>query len=326
MRTLLLFISTLFCLQLFGQEQPARFIRLYEDNDGINALFKGQDWGYTNGTRIDYCWRPEKKPAGFLSHIPFFKDSQAIITKSRGLMQLMYAPKKTSLAVPEKSDYAYAGGLVAIHTIHVSNPVKEVNSRLEWIAGVMGPPSLARQSQMLIHRMIGDPEPKGWDYQLPTDLLLNLNAAIEKRFTGNHFTDLCGGAQVYAGTMQTGLSVSGTLRFRYNFSYYEGMAGECFGNKKKQVAILFSVKPVLDFSVYNALLDGGLLNKNSPVNDKNAAAGTSLTRNKLTSQLDCLLLVSWQRVSVSFSQKFISPEFKGYEKHKVGNLSLYIGF
>lgn len=326
MKTNLLLISTFLSLHILAQDKPSAFFRLSEDNDGINALFKGQDWGYTNGIRIDYFRQLAGNPAGFFNRFPFRTDKHSITTSGWGLVQAMYAPQKTKPAIPDKNDYAYAGGLFAVHTVHISNPVKKQTWRAEWIAGIMGPPSFARQTQIFIHRLIGDPEPNGWAYQLPTDLLLNLNLGFEKRVTGNHFIDFCAGPQVYAGTFQSGVSFSGTLRFRSSISCYDGLASEFFGNKKNQLACLLSIKPSIDFTLHHALLDGGLFNRNSPVHNKNAVSGTSLVRNKLTSQLDCTLLLSWRRLSLSFSQKMMSREYKGYENHNVGNVSLYVGW
>lgn len=325
MRTLSLLIITFFGLPLIAQKLPAGFIRFLEENDGINALFKGQDWGYTNGTRIDYFRLQAPGKTNFFSRVPFRPAEEAIITKGWGLMQVMYAPKKTNPAIPDKKDYSYAGGLLAIHSTHSSNPVKKQFTQVEWIAGVLGPPSFAKQTQVFIHRIIGDPEPNGWPYQLPTDLLLNLNTMFEKRITGNRFTDICAAAQVFAGTMQTGVQASGILRFRSGLSFYDGLASRFFISEKKRIAILLSLRPLVDFTLHNALLDGGLFNQRSPVNDNDAPSGTDLARNKFTTQLDCSFLLSWRNLSLSFTQKIISPEFKGYERHKVGNVSLSIG-
>jgi lipid A 3-O-deacylase len=60
----------LLCIRfsVMGQEHsgPDHFVRLYEENDGINAWGKGTDWGYTNVTRIDFFQRRKKAAAGYL--------------------------------------------------------------------------------------------------------------------------------------------------------------------------------------------------------------------------------------------------------------------
>lgn len=309
-----------------GQEPgtPQRFIRLYEDNDGINALLKGQDWGYTNGTRLDYFGPRKKQRARLHQKIRIFSPKYA--TNGWSILQVMITPQKTRPFIPDKNDYPYAGALMAVHTRQKADPYNKRILQTEWVAGVMGPASFARQTQVFLHRLIGDPKPNGWDYQLPADLLLNYNVTYEKQVAGKNKLIVVAGANGFAGTLSDGLSAYSIIRFQKNLSYFSGLASQYFPVNQKKPGFAFSIKPSLDAVLYNALLDGGLFNRQSPVHDGNAISGTDLQRNIIQARLDILLHVSFRQFSLSFTQKIYSPDFKNYSGHKVGNLSLSVGW
>ncbi|MEQ1678337.1 MAG: lipid A deacylase LpxR family protein [Chitinophagaceae bacterium] len=321
----LLFICML-ALAGLGQDATTtkRFIRIYEDNDGINALFKGQDWGYTNGTRLDYFSPRKKQEPGLHQKKRIFSPKYA--TNGWSLLQVMITPKKTFPFIPDKNDYPYAGALMVIHTRHKADPVNKRNLQTEWVAGVMGPPALVEQTQVFLHRLIGDPRPNGWDYQLPADVLLNYNLTYEKQVAGKNKLILVAGVNGFAGTLSDALSVYSIIRFQKNLSYFSGLASQYFPVNQKKPGLAFSVKPSLDAVLYNALLDGGLFNSKSPIHDNNAKSGSDLRRKKIQARLDIMLHVSFRQFSLSFTQKAYSPDYKNYCGHKVGNVSLCVGW
>lgn len=320
-----LFILVL-ALKGIGQNTgiPDQFIRLYEDNDGINALLKGQDWGYTNGTRLDYFGLRKKQRTRLHQKIRLFTPEYA--TNGWSLMQVMITPQKTSPFIPDKNDYPYAGALIGMHTRHKSDPLRKRNLQTEWIAGIMGPASFAKQTQVFLHRLIGDPRPNGWDYQLPTDLLLNYNLTYEKQVAGKKRLIVVMGASGFAGTLSNGVSGFSMIRFQENLTYFSGLGGQYFPDNKKKAGIAFSIKPAIDAVVYNALLDGGLFNRHSPLHNRNAKSGSDLQRKKIQAKMDIMLHLSFRQFAVSFTQKLYSPDYKNYHSHKVGNISLYMGW
>jgi lipid A 3-O-deacylase len=319
------FLAAILCLFATGQKSGStqRFIRFYEDNDGINALFKGQDWGYTNGSRIDFFATPQKKKK-IHQKITLFSPKHT--TNSWSIMQVMITPQKTRPFIPDKKDYPYSGALMAIHTQHKADPYRKRILQTEFIAGVMGPPAFAKQTQIFLHRLIGDPRPNGWDYQLPTDLLLNYSLAYEKQVAGKNKLLLVVGANGFAGTLSNGLSAYTTIRFQKNLSYFSGLAGQYFATNQKKPGFAFSAKSSIDAILYNAVLEGGLFNSHSPLHKNNAKSGSDLQRKKILTRLDVMQHLSWRRFSLSFTQKLSSPDYKNYSSHKVGNISFYLGW
>ncbi len=327
-KSLLLLVMYTSTLQAFSQQANSKknFFRLYEDNDGINFFKEGTDWGYTNGTRLDIFSEKEKKMTGFFSRLATSAGPQSITTAGGGLMQVMISPKKTNPAIPDKNDYSYAGGLFFIYTVHSANAVKKLNVQTEWLAGVMGPSSFAKEAQIFLHRIIKDPRPNGWNYQLPTDLLLNYRLTVEKLVAAKGSIGLIGGGSISGGTLSDGLSCFAILRFQKNAPYFSGLRTQYFSANNRKPGIAISIKPALDVVFYNALLDGGLFNKQSPVNDKNSRYANNLERNIVAGHIDLSLMVSYRDFSIALTQKKISPGYRNYSAHQVGNISLYIGW
>lgn len=325
-KSFLFSLCFLFCLESAAQTKAPvrRFIRFSGENDGINAWFRGTDWGYTNGLRIDYFQTSVKKQRKIHQKIRLF--SSAYTVYGWGIEQIMITPQKTRPAVPDKNDYPYAGSITLLHTRHKADPARSLNLSMTWTAGLMGPASLAKQSQVFLHRLIGDPRPNGWDYQLPTDLLLNYQLSIEKKLTGDNHIKLIAGGAGDMGTLRDGLTAFTILRYEKGLNYFGGLHRQQLTAQPKKPGYTFQLKPAMAWTVYNALLDGGLFNKHSPLRDDNASSGTLLKRKKIQTMLDILLQISFRKFSFSFTQKFFSPDFKGYADHKVGNITLVYGW
>lgn len=94
----------------------------------------------------------------------------------------------------------------------------------------------------------------------------------------------------------------------------------------KKPGFTFSIKPFADAVVYNALLDGGLFNGQSPLHNSNAKSGTDLHRKILRAGIDMLVQVSYRRFSFSFTQMMNTPDFRNYQGHNVGNISVAAGW
>jgi hypothetical protein len=76
----------------------------------------------------------------------------------------MYTPRDISLPDPPLDDRPYAGWLYATIGLGIDSPRQ--TDIVALTVGVVGPASLAEQSQKVIHRITGSAEPRGWDTQL----------------------------------------------------------------------------------------------------------------------------------------------------------------
>ncbi|MFW5452415.1 lipid A deacylase LpxR family protein [Thioalkalivibrio sulfidiphilus] len=150
-------------------KEPERGILVLEYE---NDLFAGEDRYYTSGVRASWI-TPGSGVPGLLRDvgelIPFFP-GQGELKASWSIGQSMYTPKDIEEANPSPDDRPYAGWL------YVSGGLAEETGdrldRLQLTLGVVGPASLAEQTQKTIHEFMGSPIPQGWDHQLGNELTL----------------------------------------------------------------------------------------------------------------------------------------------------------
>lgn len=248
------------------KEDPvSHLIRFYEDDDFINIWFDGSDDAYTNGTRIDYFYKPVRPSHSFPDRwMPAAGDS-TIDIYGWGAMQIMYTPRNIIDPDYQPNDYPWSGALVGTHTRYSYDPVKKLDLLTELMVGVIGPAALDRQTQSIVHHIIQYYHPNGWSQQFSNDLLVNVNFTVEKQLAAiGSLVTILGGARTYAGTMQNGAALYSSILFgRMNpyfhgfFEQYTSPGYESRRTGNRQWQLYFFVKPELQWFLSNALLQGG---------------------------------------------------------------------
>ena len=99
-------------------------------------------------------------------------DRPGVLSQGFDLGQIMVTPADIQRPVPDPNDRPYAGLLYVAATWQRFD--ESDYAALKLITGVIGPPSLAEQTQKAIHRLIDSPLPQGWDHQLRTEPILNV--------------------------------------------------------------------------------------------------------------------------------------------------------
>lgn len=145
------------------ERDEAGILTLQVEND---SFFGGADGHFTHGMRIAWMSPEDAVPQWAMDaadHVPLF-DAGASRRIVWSLGQSMFTPDDISVTDPGPEDRPYAGwlyfgvGLVSVNGNRLDN--------LELNLGVIGPASLAGQTQRAWHRTFGMREPKGWDTQL----------------------------------------------------------------------------------------------------------------------------------------------------------------
>jgi len=319
-------------------QQPETYkhlLRVYDDNDNINIRGVGTDQGYSNGSRIDYFYIKDKPSRFFIDRIMPKAGDSSLNTWGWGLMQVIMTPKNLIKRIPDKSDFPYAGALFATHSLHSTNSIKKYNWQTELMLGVMGPPSLAKETQRLAHRIVRIVQPGGWDYQLRSDLLLNMSVAAEKELAHiNKRIEFIGGAQVFAGTALNGASVYSLIRIGRMRPYFDGYGSQFATPKgiRQRRQFYFIVRPSVEWVLYNALIDGGVFNHNRepvPVRDSTRTDEPEkdpMVRKRIVAKLDYGMVLSLGRVCISFTQTTMTPMVKGTDIQEVGNISVLLAW
>jgi lipid A 3-O-deacylase len=131
-----------------------------------NDLFYHTDRDYTNG--VEASWTPAKQESAFLpslikdSVLPLLGLADARPTYSVG--QLMFTPEHTALTVPPLNERPYAGFLYG--GLALTKTIDSEQDQLQVRLGMIGPASLAADSQRLVHSTRGLSFPQGWSTQL----------------------------------------------------------------------------------------------------------------------------------------------------------------
>lgn len=153
-----------------GQQENLGTFSLVVEND----LFVDTDRHYTNGIRLSWLMPLGDEPSlvkDTARRLPMFAEAQDIRVEF-ALGQSMFTPTDTSRRIPDPNDRPYAGWLYANVGV-----VAETGRRLDQMAlgiGVVGPASLAEQSQKFVHDVRGFNKPRGWDSQLKNEPTLQL--------------------------------------------------------------------------------------------------------------------------------------------------------
>lgn len=139
-----------------------------------NDIFYKTDRDYSNGVQLAWTTGPANNldwAVGLARMLPFFaKDGEVRMTYSIG--QTIYTPSDITLPNPPLDQRPYAGFLYG--GIGVIDRSGTGIDQLQVQLGVIGPASLARESQTFVHRIINDRKPLGWHYQLRDEPALNI--------------------------------------------------------------------------------------------------------------------------------------------------------
>ncbi len=131
-----------------------------------NDIFYNTDHDYTNGVLIGYTTAPDDTPdwaVRWARWLPFFAQSGDVRTRY-ALGQDIFTPNDLHLKDPPPGARPYAGFLYGAFGLVDDN---ESNlDQLQITLGVVGPASLAEETQKFVHAIIRDTNPQGWSTQL----------------------------------------------------------------------------------------------------------------------------------------------------------------
>jgi hypothetical protein len=125
--------------------------------------------------------------------------------------------------------------------------------------GLIGPGAFGKEIQVGIHKATGNVIPEGWRNQIRNDVVLNYEVGYEKQlFRYREFFSVQSNSNLQAGTLFTNASVG--------FNSVSGLINSPFSSEEKQrkFQLYFYAQPLVKIVGYDATLQGGLFNKDSP--------------------------------------------------------------
>jgi lipid A 3-O-deacylase len=306
-----------------AQRNTLQLIRISEDNDGLNTRREISDRQYTNGTRLEVFYTKQTKRR-FLSALLIPLAGQVNNMYSIGLTHLMYTPTDIKKKTIIKGDRPYTATLYATHALTSSDPENKQRLTTELGLGVLGRAALGEELQLWIHRQLGFDKPQGWQHQLPTDVVINYLIQYEKQLVQPSANlQVLGLLSTNLGTLSNNVNAGLIVRaglFSDYFSNYERQTSNQRINPYRKFQLFFFVRPTVRFVMNDSVLQGGIFTHRQADYVLN-----SDFLNHAFMQVEYGGVLMHNRLGISFSEKLITPQFKGAPSQQVGNITLFVG-
>lgn len=158
--------------------------RLEWDNDAFVRVDNGftAGWSLQRHTHQYDTWQgmgPSKLSAWISRNVPGLDDGGRIVKRGTGLSQMTMTPEDISNPDPQPGDVPWAGSLGWAESWYALD--NRTLNAFQIYFGILGPYSFAEPFQVQIHDWINADKPLGWDNQLETEPLLNLNYAFKRK-------------------------------------------------------------------------------------------------------------------------------------------------
>ena len=285
-----------------------------------NDLFADTDQSYTHGSLLTLY------QDGLPSCMKWTADSDVLDfllagkpdSMSHSIGQWIYTPEDKESVPPPADDRPYAGVLFYEGTLYSQKHKDEDDSdsmtALGLQLGLVGPHSYAEQAQKEVHKLTNDPFPKGWDYQLDDEPILNLvwqkyNRLLDYNwfdFT-SHYGGAFGNANIYA---------NGGATARLGFNLPDGFNRVSFEPMPRGLSGMDSVflQATVDGRIVgrNITLDGNTFDDQSPSVDKET----------FVADMGYGLGVRIFELNFSFMYFHRTGEYEGEDSHDYGRVSM----
>ncbi|MDD3620178.1 MAG: lipid A deacylase LpxR family protein [Desulfobulbaceae bacterium] len=307
------------------EEPPRGTLSFVIEND----LFYDIDRHYTNGVRL--IWVPDPRTATpawamkLARLAPWFPE-EGLVRHGYALGQSMFTPEDITIVDPPLRDRPYAGWLYT--TIGLGLETGRQLDQFALAVGMVGPASLAEQSQKIVHRTINSDKPEGWDTQLKNEPGLVATYQRSWRqfaaaaFFGNEL-DLSPHAGIVLGNVFTYANAGLTLR-------YGGQLPNDYGPPRIQPGLPGSAdfSPLAGFGWYLfAGVDVRAVARNIFLDGSTFRDSRSVDREILVGDLQFGIVLDWPVVRFSYTHVFRTSEFTTQQNNdNFGAISLSVKF
>jgi hypothetical protein len=285
-------------------------LRINFENDLIT--YANTDRYFTNGVAFELqaAWLGRSAVMNKLM-IPY--RHSAFITYNLSMVQDMYTPTDTRVAPALNHDRPYSSYLYFSFGKTTADPVRKLKMASQLDAGYIGPYSPGSYMQTLVHNTFPTNDvPLGWETQINTDVILNYSYNIQKALVNNQNFSLLAGAEIEAGTLYNNAGV----KMEMQAGKFEPVFGITADEQWPKLQYYFFAKMHTGYVAYNALLQGGMFNRNNIFTLK----GNEIQR--VVGGAEAGLHFSYKGTGIEVAQHYLSPEYKGGFWHKWGRLSL----
>jgi len=298
----------------FKMIDAPRYVRMHYEND----WFSQADLYYTQGVNIEFV--SPSLGNSFLSKV-LVKPANSVSNFGISIEHNGYTP--TSIRHHEilYGDRPFAADIFIKAFTFSSNAEKRLRTTSAFSLGGIGPLAGGYPMQRQIHKWINGTPPAGWENQIRNDLVLNYEMSAEKNLLRAGqvlYLNVQGAARI--GTLSDKASMSLVLMAgRLNGAIRSVFGGEQGRVKPSAFTWHFYAQPVVSVVGYDATLQGGVFNRDSPYTI--SAEGVS----RLTFQANGGLVLHWRKVNLEYFQSWITREFSTGNKPPLGWVEIWCG-
>jgi lipid A 3-O-deacylase len=290
---------------------PKGYVRLIYEND----FFIFTDRYFTQGITFEYAGPLARLSP--LSKMLFRLRCSNYNYFGVAIEQNCFTPQDIRLVELQKNERPFAGTLLLRHFLNSINSVKKQSLSTRLDLGIIGPCTMCEEEQKSFHRVLLNFQPKGWENQLQTDLILNYAALFEKGLLNGQNFEVIFYADGRAGTLYTDIASGLNMRLgvlRPYFRQFE-VANSALGKLQFYLGAKGQVKLV----GYNGTLQGGPFS-----NSKFELDHQAVERKVFMAFFSAAM--AYKRISLEFSRVFITKEFQNGQEHGWGRCNLFLSF
>ncbi|WP_347174428.1 lipid A deacylase LpxR family protein [Polaribacter uvawellassae] len=247
------------CFPFFSVAQStySKEFSLISDNDLYTSIHR--DGYYTNGLFLTY--RTVKNEV--------IENSPKRIYKFE-VGQMMFTASKSTLPFASLHDRPFAGYFYAsfgISRFYKSNNVFTTDIEI----GALGPNAKGEELQTFMHDVYNYPRPLGWKHQIQNAIAINFNSSFVYYFNkvSSKKLDFSSFNTLKVGTIFTSISSGIYSRFGFKtlqpFSNSVAFHSNLNTTSQSNSESFIFAKPMLNYSLYDATIEGSFLNKTSSV-------------------------------------------------------------
>jgi len=314
----LFYIKLLFIISIISVSSvSAQIVKQELSFTTENDIYFYQDRYYTSGTFVNYRYATGAAKRinnpNLIKTTTEFEFGHEIYTP--------YSAKAPDPALHDRPFTGYLYGAAAFNRFYKN----ESMLRFKAEAGIIGPLALGKEIQMGYHDLLNIYEPKGWEYQLKSEMGLNLSLDYQNMLlrSSNKMADVTLVSSALLGNTFSGANLGMLIRLGKLNNLYESIANNSLisldpPEKKSWELFLYTI-PRINYVAYDATIMGGLFLK-----DKGPI---TFDTEKFVYSQQIGISLSAKRWSANYNIVLKSREVKSKAKaHAYGSISLAYRF
>ena len=233
-----------------------------------------------------------------------------------------FTPLRIQDAFIRVGDRPYAAYLYASFFRVSNQPTQRQRLTTALEIGFTGPAAGGKELQTAIHRVTGNAEPRGWDYQIRNAPIIGYRMELEQQLAASHHAALLGKVDASLGTLYTYAGAGLHLRAGLLNPYFANLGPAGAGSRPGLHRWQLYSQATLEGRLigYDATLQGILFTNRDPY----TLPASDVRRTVLRSSGGIVL--EHHQLRIEATATWISPEFAGGRSHRWGQLGATVGF